>query len=732
MTLPSLEDILSIIQYDPDLIHRARKLVRSGALSNVVRTEDGARGEIEDGDALYYAEVRIMRTGYSFSCDCDFEDAPCVHVLALMLGASQASISSSPKQFSSSSSRRGVSSEIVLPMPWQQMEPKAIEAEYHDLLRILTVPQMRELAARRKITLSGLKRDIIQKILAEGLAQPENIKAALASLAPDTRRMIDYLGILGGFLVNSTIYTTLPNHFDAALPEEKHPRRSEILLSELQQAGLMFVKDQICHVPKAILVNNQPNPSLLPAFSGQIDRQELADPDAFSTLVLRLLMLAQAGQLDLEPLTSRLDVGGWKTAIAENQNAPEREVLPQDTFLKTEVLDQISQSAHQPAEMVDLAAQILAEAEFWEPRKPSRLTTKLDQWLSSDPGGQMRHLLSALCQMKSQLEFDLAREKGRFSAWRSTRGYLHQDQFLSALAICRWRLVQLLTRLPAGEWFGVEDTLRLLHSLQPDLIPGYIQRREIKPNMIVYNQAIFLGFGKKPVDLLNFEQWRATYGQVHATILATSLHWLGLCDLGWNGKNLTAFRLSRFGEYLLGRCDMPPEMSQKNSQPGLVIHSEDWLEFRPQGATPELVTFILLAGEGTPSRKNAVGAASPLLYRFTARGLGRALEAGWDETRIRSVLTGALGQPLPPVLSDRISRVCRRFGQMHIYTNMTLVQFADDYCLPELLASTQLNRILLHTFSPRLIAVRSEAVQGFLAELREKGYTPRLEEQPHG
>ena len=78
------------------------------------------------------------------------------------------------------------------------------------------------------------------------------------------------------------------------------------------------------------------------------------------------------------------------------------------------------------------------------------------------------------------------------------------------------------------------------------------------------------------------------------------------------------------------------------------------------------------------------------------------------------------------------SPLWEHFGRLQIYEDMTLIEFADDFCLPELLAGTRLSQILVTTFSPRLIAVRTEAAADFVAELQAKGYTPHHEGVQHG
>jgi hypothetical protein len=728
INLGNFEHLLDGLDYN--LVKQARSLLQSGALLHVESSKNYITGVVNEGNETYQVEVELNRNRLNLFCNCETDDPPCVHILTLLLGFAGKSQGTHPLENTESSSHE--KQMYDLPLPWQRGSPKKFTSEYYQYLDRLTVPQMRELAARRKIALTGSKRDIVHRTLSEGLAQPENISAALTSLSSDARRVLDQLCILGRFIVHQSPGKAVEIYLDAAQLDDKRQLKAAACLHELRMAGLLFFSEPFYEVPDQVLWPQTPYSRLLPEFTGKLDTIQPARPDEFISLVLRLLMVAQSGQLHLEPPSKKLDVGGWKVSASGEREASEYEISTQDSFVAPLVLEQVAKSTAQAEEKIDLAARLLDAGGFWERRKPNQLTARVHEWLGFHPDERIRFLVEKLILMKSQFELDQACETTQFKAWRVARGYLKLDQFLAALGVCRWRLVDLLSRLPGEVWFGVEEMLRLLHGLQPDLLPEMHLRTNASPTRKAQNPAIFLGLNKKPVDLLNFDAWQAAYGQIHVAILSTSLHWLGLVDLGWQGKKLTAFRLSPFGEYLLGRRSTPPDIEGNASRQGLVYHTNGWVEFKPEGASADVVTLLLLAGEPVDSRKQPHGAAQRLYYRITSRGLGQAVERGWDEVRITTALEDALKQPLPAELSERIKRICARFGRLHIYPNMTLVRFSDDFCLPELLAATRLNRILLHAFSPRLIAVRTDGAEDFLAELREKGYTPRVEGSLHG
>jgi hypothetical protein len=60
---------------------------------------------------------------------------------------------------------------------------------------------------------------------------------------------------------------------------------------------------------------------------------------------------------------------------------------------------------------------------------------------------------------------------------------------------------------------------------------------------------------------------------------------------------------------------------------------------------------------------------------------------------------------------------------------LALIELADDVLLQELLATSSLGDLVVATYSPRLVAVVADAVDGFIAELTRLGHAPRVVEE---
>ncbi len=95
---------------------------------------------------------------------------------------------------------------------------------------------------------------------------------------------------------------------------------------------------------------------------------------------------------------------------------------------------------------------------------------------------------------------------------------------------------------------------------------------------------------------------------------------------------------------------------------------------------------------------------------------------------ILTFLTDRSAQPLPTAVSATIEQWWLGYSSVHLYDDVTLVELGDDYLLAELLASTSLGDALIHTFSPRLIAVAPAAVDSLVGQLTRLGHAPRVVE----
>jgi hypothetical protein len=92
------------------------------------------------------------------------------------------------------------------------------------------------------------------------------------------------------------------------------------------------------------------------------------------------------------------------------------------------------------------------------------------------------------------------------------------------------------------------------------------------------------------------------------------------------------------------------------------------------------------------------------------------IEAEWSET---------VSAPAPAAILDQLREWWARYGQVHLYGGLALLEIGDEGTLQELEATTSLQQRVLAKLSPTLLVVPDDAVNSLLAEMTAKGYRPR-------
>lgn len=723
---PSLDSLAALDVgdlFDEDLVRQARSLLRSGALLRCgVKPEDNTIwAVIWDGKNLMPRFI-IRNQQVFLGCDCKqikHEDA-CPHVVALLLTWVE--------------NRELFRQDDALPsqslQPAAGLEPEPAQAEpvlpsleemtrdYRELLQSLTVTQMRNLAAQRGVRLSGLRREGILEMLAFGLRQPENTAQAVGRLSAPGRLTLDLLLLLTGEM-RSFALSQFYKRTDPILSGHKPGARTAECLEELQAAALIFNLHGNWQFPLAIRHLQWGSPDLVAAYTGQMGRVEAAEPFGFSRLALWLTLLSQSGQLECPPPV-KSDGGGWPPSKEAQRNVQEAFLPPFPAYLTPESLRRAAAATGQPADKVDFTAVLLDQAHFWAHGLPQKLGPAYTSWLQRPVDQQGRALLIQARRLESPAELERARQAGNFWIIRNPRNFSSYRKFMQNLAAGKDLLFKVLSRLPVGVWLDVESLLKLLYHLLPDPLIGQ-----------GYPNSIWLEQGSLRINPAQYDPWRQTYGLFYLMTLIGPCHWLGVCDLNTLDGQVAAFRISDFGAYLLGRGEHYEQAESPAGTASLAFTPDGRLELDPGRASGETIGLVMLIGnpetnKASRSDRKGVPVRQVLTYRLYMEGLGRAFAAGWSWPKIQAVLEGAAGTAMPPGLAAQIRDTWERYGRLHLYPDLALIQFADDFCLPELLTGTRLGQYMLYQFSPRLIAVRPDNVEALVRELQEKGYTPRV------
>ena len=734
-----------------DLFQRADPLVRSGQVVERMRLEDGAVDAfVVDRRVSYNAHAFDEAGEILADCDCDDEGEDfCVHAAALLIAWAR-----DRRSFEEDWPDEDEAADEAADADWEDAVPAVASParagrpdltqpvdprlDYTRLLSRLTLPQLREIAQRRGVPISGNRKDPIVETLAGALSRPEAVADAWPSLSRPARQL---LGTMALVRAETGVH---PSHAREAfrLLDAKEANRFDTLVDELSGFGLIFVTPyQTIEMPQLLPFHLPPDADFVAAHRDGAALRPVAPappPFDFALLAVRLLLALKAGDDRFEARAARqphpqesriIGLHGWphdpadvEALVREQQspyaiyNAP-LAVLPLPSLLADEARDDLCRSAGVDADRADFALRLLSVLGLVsvKPGRPVRVDDdRFGEFLAQPPLTRALMLLAASASLGSWTELDrlASLRPGAPRLRRTLRGY---DQgyayMLTLLSAARSVLLWYIRRAPARQWVDFDAFVARARAFRqsPYFWP-------MTPNLTWH-----LELNGRVANAADAADWQATYGAFVETVLAGPLSWQGAVELAREGDRLVAFRITDFGARLMGQTSTfeAPDAARPGG-PALSPTPDGDLLLRADAAQTETLNLITQLCEARADSR------SQLIYRPTPAGASRLFEAGWTDASVIAALEKALQGPLPESLARTIRSWWANFGALHLYADVALIEFADDYALTELLAGTSLSQVLLYRFSPRLIAIRPEGVEALKADLVKRGYTPKV------
>ncbi len=607
--------------------------------------------------------------------------------------------------------------------------PRSPQERLTSLLRALTVEQLRAIGRRRGWPSGGSAKDKLVDAIAAGLAR----ELMPAALEPDEEQLLRIEGTLYGLSAPRTpqeLATTWKKHGGG------DPERLEQALGGLQSAGLLFP----CALEGSSLHYHwQPllDPSEIPLLPTKVkaypadkaERLRPADPlPSPATVADAIVEMAEHARLHLR--TAKFDRRLSKIA-------GEWPFDPQ----QVERLAKSRNYAGRPATLTVPFGPAWAEETWQEMATLAGGSRDLAEWVSGA-------LMSLGILVPSGIEFAVVdqeaadgwrkqtleqRERALWDSWRLggagvteleivtahssllVERSLYDPNFTPSILIYEMTQArQFITRLVAAldplTWYSWKSFAESVRNLRAD----WTHTRTSPETWYLASKT------RHRYEPYNAQHWDAAYCPLLAAMLEGVLHWTGAVELGYDGKELAALRVTPVGMWLLAG-------GKEGDRPGRAEGEPDgrdsirWLDDATLqlSATPNAVRVLpLVRSFADPTRQ-------PLVLRVSDASLARAVEHGATASDLADRLA-AVGAPLPPRTRAQLEAVEAQFGRFHVYDKLTVLELADDMALRELLAGTSLERYVVHQFSPRLVVVRDEGIPVLAEELIKKGYTPRV------
>jgi hypothetical protein len=604
--------------------------------------------------------------------------------------------------------------------------------ELAGLLDVDTAPRLRAIARRRGVALTARTKEEVVQQLAVALAEPASVDAALAALSPAEQLALDVAHVASGFRVASeaqiaTAYRAVAPAA-AAPPTEALYERGLLALAMRGTGGGSngYVVPLAVAARLPALTTLAPTEATLAA--GEETSQTAAGPgigEAF-LLVARGLgtrAVALRDQEGAQPFGLARPWEAHEVAAAERSTQAAHNIygiaevrlrpgpLPLSSADRTALARQVGLSSRALVFALDLLALLsILEASDRLGVRAARLEALLDR----PPAARLATIVAAwLARSEWSDVAGTVGQRGALEVRARTYYYSGAHLPLPPVGNLRSALAILVGRLPTGRWY---DPASLVAGLRP-----FQQAIGLAPPPPEGQQGVWFIRRDRPrerLDPTTPDGWRAIVAPLVTALLSGPLVWLGLVDVVSRDNQLVAFR-PRAAARVLARGTLPADALAADA--ALAVDA-DLTVHVPPGA--DLAVHSLLGRTGEVVQASGPG----LAYRLTATGVRDAFDGGWTGPDLLAWLAERAAGPLPAAARQRLEGWWAHYGTLRLYDEITLIELGDDLLLRELQATTSLDKALLYTFSPRVIAVDPAAADALVAELTRQGHTPRVVE----
>lgn len=491
--------------------------------------------------------------------------------------------------------------------------------------------------------------------LADAMLTPSTVARLLTALSPQERAALERVIAEGGCIKA----TLLEREFGPLRPHEHYPSPRTYLLAlptrpsateRLFILGLIHPKQQnrqrrYC-IPSDLL-------ALLPAVPPRDRTLHLPEAAAPPNLIaanvwyleytiVMILTLAQAGALEMLPERGLSKASMLRLAKRWGMSKDElRGITYEQHWTYVYFLRLVLQSAG----LLRIAAD--------QKLRPGNATL---EWLKAPRLERLRQLLTGWV----------------ISDWDELKRLLFIEMrnypWDRDLAATRRAILALLAAVPPQRWIAWPHLLDEVQRVDPDFA---------RPEG---NYDTWRLFNHRGQSLDGYANWRAVEGELLKASIGTSLHWLGLTDLGSEAANngvagpVVAFRLNEYGAALLTQA-VPPSAA---SSPPLRVQGTFEVVVPPRAAPFDHFQISRIAVWSAGSSPDEA-----TIYKLTKASVQAAVEQGISAEAMLSFLEQASASELPPNVAYSLREWAGKQGQITL-RRAAVLQVEDPLLLEQL------------------------------------------------
>lgn len=627
-----------------------------------------------------------------------------------------------------------------------------------DILTQMGIGELRGLAREYDVTPTGQSKQQLAEAILDVLQQPDVVRKVASALEKSQRQLLATLTLAGGSITDDDL-RSLFERFGFGSPE-----KLQQMLLTLQSKGLLF-RTNLHSSPQQRIglsgslfdigwsVPAEVRASLrvpVPVTPFHLPEEEDADGERPTILHVEPYHLLS----DLLLVARALDGFGLDTRTEkdEHKSISRSSYPPYVPTARVQRSPTDTGNVTPPDEPLSPALQAILQASVT--RTPALLRyavrlLRLADILHKDDSDSsyLRSLPNAARLLLGPTRAEVARDL--FELWLTQPGYeelfelqeenlrlrcgttplnhpiLRPGELGAENSEARQMLVALIAQAPLDQWISFSAFARFIYRL----IPTFLQKRQrLFPAPHWWLEAE----EGRPLQPTQMHDWMRAEGHYLARLLRGPLHWWGITDLALGSEEqLLAFRLTPLAALLLNGIEPDEPLTEQEDED---IHS--LLDVSEEGeivitcapAAWPLIELVEQSTEQVGVRDNR------LYYRMVPQSLTVALSRGQRPTALLTLLQHVAerqAQRESPLtcLMTQLERWTTSYGQIRLYTGVSLLEVADALVMRELNATTSVEEQTVQTLSPTRLLLNKQGLERIIEELKRRGQTPLLHEE---